>query len=161
MFILILGLAVIAMATCSIISSKTKPSEYGEFSVHGLFFVLAWAFGIIAFAMVVTICYLTPKVATASTIDDKIAMYQEENTIIEQDIDRIVEEYLSHEKDTFTDLKTEESSITLVTLFPELKSDTLVQQQLEIYVANNTKIKRLREERIDIAKLKWLLYFGK
>lgn len=88
-------------------------------------------------------------------------MYQEENAIIEQDINRIVEEYLKHEQDTFTDLKTEESSITLVTLFPKLKSDKLVQQQLEIYVANNVKIKRLREERIDIAKLKWLLYFGK
>lgn len=161
MFILILGLAVIAMVTCIIISSMTKPKGYDEFSVHGLFFVLAWAFGVIAFAMVVTICCLTPKVATASTIDDKIAMYQEENAIIEQDIDRIVEEYLKHEQDTFTDLKTEESSITLVTLFPELKSDILVQQQLEIYVVNNAKIKRLREERIDIVKLKWLLYFGK
>lgn len=147
MFILILGLAVIAMVTCIIISSKTEPNEYCEFSVHGLFFVLAWAFGVIAFAMVVTICCLAPKVATASIIDDKIAMYQEENAIIEQDI--------------FTDLKTEESSITLVTLFPELKSDILVQQQLEIYVENNAKVKRLREERIDITKLKWLLYFGK
>lgn len=161
MFILILGLAVLAMVTCIIISSKTRPNGYCEFSVHGLFFAFAWVFGVIAFVMVVTICCLTPQVATASTIDDKIAMYQEENAIIEQDIDRIVEEYLKHEKDTFTDLKTEESSITLVTLFPELKSDTLVQQQLEIYVANNAKIKSLKTERIDIAKLKWLLYFGK
>ena len=161
MFILILGLSVIAIVICIIVSSKTEPNRYCEFSVHELFFVLAWAFGVIASAMVVTICGLTPKVATASTIDDKIAMYQEENAEIEQDIDRIVEEYLKHEQDTFTDLKTEESSITLVTLFPELKSDTLVQRQLEIYVANNAKIKSLREERIDIAKLKWLLYFGK
>ena len=102
-----------------------------------------------------------PDVATAITIDDKITMYQEENARIEQDIDRIVEEYMKHENDTFTDLKTEESSITLVALFPELKSNTLVQQQLEIYIANNEKIKILREEKIDIAKLKWLLYFGK
>lgn len=161
MFILILGLAVIAMVTCIIISSKTGPNGYCEFSVHGLFFVLAWAFGVIAFAMIVTICCIAPKIATASTIDDKIGMYQEENATIEQDIDRIVEEYLKHEHDTFADLKTEESSITLVTLFPELKSDTLVQQQLEIYVANNEKIRSLREEKVDIAKLKWLLYFGK
>lgn len=161
MFILILGLAIIAVVTCIIISSKTEPNGYCEFSVHGLFFVLSWAFGVIAFAMVVTICCLTPKVATASTIDEKIEMLQEENAIIEQEIDRIVEEYLKHEQDTFTNLKTEDSSITLVTLFPELKSDTLVQQQLEIYLANNAKIKGLREERIDIAKLKWILYFGK
>lgn len=161
MFILILGLAVIAMVTCIIISSKTESSDYCEFSVHGLFFGLAWSFGAVALGMVVTICCIAPKIATASTIDDKIAMYQEENATIEQDIDRIVEEYLKHEHDTFTDLKTEESSITLVTLFPELKSDTLVQQQLEIYVANNEKIRSLKVEKIDIAKLKWLLYFGK
>ena len=67
--------------------------------------------------MVITICCITPQIATASTIDDKIAMYQEENAAIEQDIDRIVEAYLKHEQDTFTDLKTEESSITLVLYF--------------------------------------------
>lgn len=161
MFILILGLAVIAMVTCIIISSKTEPNGYDEFSVHGLFFAFAWIFGVVALGMVITICCITPKIATASTIDEKIAMYKEENATIEQDIDRIVEEYLKHEHDTFTDLKTKESSITLVTLFPELKSDTLVQQQLGIYVANNAKIRSLREEKIDIAKLKWLLYFGK
>ncbi len=86
---------------------------------------------------------------------------KEENAIIEKDIDRIVDTYLKHEQDTYADLKTEESSIALVTLFPELKSDTLVQQQLEIYVYNNAKIKRLKEDRIDITKLKWILYFGK
>lgn len=161
MLILILALAVVAMIVCIVVSSKTESSGYMEFSVHGLFFVLAWLFSIVAFTMVITICCIAPTVATASTIDSKIEMYQEENETIEQDIDRVVQEYLNHEHDTLTDLKTEESSITLVTLFPELKADTLVQQQLEIYVANNAKIRSLREEKIDITKLKWLLYFGK
>ena len=155
MLILILGLAVITMVICCIVASKTNHD-----GVNLLFFGLAIVFGIVSGLIVITICCLTPKVATASILDDKIAMYQEENAIIEQDIDRIVKEYLKHEQDTFADLKTEESSITLVTLFPELKSDTLVQQQLEIYVANNTKIRSLREEKINIAKTKWILYFG-
>ena len=55
----------------------------------------------------------------------------------------------------------EESSITLVTFFPELKSDTIVQQQLEIYVANNAKIKSLKEKKINLIKIRWILYFGK
>lgn len=161
MFILILVLAVVAMTVCIVVSSKTEPSGYMDFSVHSLFFVLAWLFSIVAFAMVIKICCIAPTVATASTIDSRIAMYQEENETIEQDIDRVAQEYLNHEYDTLTDLKTEESSITLVTLFPELKADTLVQQQLEIYVANNAKIRSLKEEKIDLARLKWLLYFGK
>ena len=161
MLILILGLSVIGMIISIIISNKTKPNRYLEFNVHDLFSGLARIFRVLTIVMIIVICILTPRVATASIIDDKIAMCQEENATIEQDIDRIAKEYLKHEHDTFTDLKTEESSITLVTLFPELKSDTLIQQQLEIYVANNAKIRKLREEKIDIVKLKWILYFGK
>ena len=88
-------------------------------------------------------------------------MYQEENEKIEEDIDKIVKEYLKHEQDTFVDLKTKQSSITLLTLLPELKSDNLVQQQLKSYLENNEKIKSLKEKKIDISKLKFILYFGK
>lgn len=161
MFILIMVLALVAMTVFIILSRKTSPRGNMEFSPHDLFFGLAWVCGIIAFAMLITICSIVPQTATGSIIDEKIAMYQEENEIIEQDIDRIVAEYLKHEQDTFTELKPEESSITLITLFPELKSDTLVQQQLEIYVANNAKIKDLKEEKINLTKLRWLVYFGK
>ena len=88
-------------------------------------------------------------------------MYQEENKKIEQDIDRIVQEYLEHEQDTFSGLKPEDSSITLITLFPELKSDSLVQKQLEIYTKNNAQIKELKEEKINLSTTKWILYFGR
>ena len=95
-----------------------------------------------------------------AVLDQKIEMYQEENSGIEHNIDTIIEEYLAHEHDTFVELAPDESSINLVTLYPELKSDSLVQQQLEVYVANNEKIRTLREEKIELSKSKWLLYFG-
>lgn len=123
------------------------------------FAVLSFMSGVVMVGLIISICVLAPKVATASILDEKIAMYQEENERIEQNIDRIVSEYLKHEQNTFADLKTDESSITLVTLFPDLKSDTLVQEQLHIYVANNATIKSLKEEKIDIAKTRWILYF--
>jgi len=122
---------------------------------------MSFSLGLIALFFIVKICSLALNVATESVIDSKIAMYQEENANIEHDIDKIVEKYLMHEHDTFADLKTEESLITLVTLFPELKSNTLVQQQLTIYIANNKNIKALREEKIELAKSRWLLYFGR
>lgn len=161
MLALILGLVVVAMVTFIILSSKTQHTGDFEFNAHTLSITFAWLCGVVALIFTIIICCLVSEVATANVLDQKIAMYQEENATIEQDIDRIVEEYLMHEQDASAGLKTEESSITLVTLFPELKSDTLVQQQLEIYVANNAKIKKLKEEKIDITKLKWLLYFGK
>lgn len=163
MLILILGIALVAMITFLVLRAKNLNERRSfKFDAHDFFFTaMSWVFGILVLVLVIAICCLSTIVATESTIDSKIEMYQEENTNIEQDIDKIVKEYLEHEHDTFADLKTEESSITLVTLFPELKSDTLVQQQLEIYVDNNAKIKSLKEEKIDIVKIKWILYFGK
>ena len=161
MLILILGLVLIAFVTFLVLRVK-YPSKYGsDFDVHDFFTAMSWISGLVSIGLIIAICSLAPKVATESVIDSKIAMYQEENANIEQDIDKIVQEYLEHEHDTFADLKTEESSITLVTLFPELKSDTLVQQQLEIYVSNNAKIKALREEKIELSKIRWILYFGR
>ena len=161
MLILILGLVLVAFIIFLVLRVK-YPSEYDDCcDVHDFFTGMSWISGIVVLGLIIVICCLITKVATISTIDNKIVMYQEENTNIEQDIDKIVKEYLKHEKETFADLKTGESAITLVTLFPELKSDDLVQQQIEIYIDNNAKIKQLREEKIDIAKIKWILYFGK
>lgn len=163
MLILILGIVIAAIVAFLMLWIKYPSSKCSklDFDKHDLFATMPSILGLVVIVLVVEICRLSTTVATESTIDSKIEMYQEENTNIEQDIDKIVKEYLEHEHDTFANLKTEESSITLVTLFPELKSDTLVQQQLEIYVENNAKIKKLKEEKIDIAKIKWILYFGK
>ena len=161
MLILILGLVLVALISFLVLRVKYPSKNEIYWTVHEFFTAMSWVFGIVAIILIIVICCLSTKVATESTIDNKIEMYQEENENIEQDIDKIVKEYLEHEHDTFADVKTEESSITLVTLFPDLKSDTLVQQQLEIYVDNNAKVKRLKEKKIDIAKIKWILYFGK
>lgn len=164
MLILILGIVLIVMAVFLVLRVKypSKHSIYNDaFDAHDFFTTMSGILGFVALILVIEIFFILPTVATEFTIDSKIEMYQEENANIEQDIDKIVKEYLEYEHETFADLKIEESSITLVALFPELKSDTLVQQQLEIYVDNNNKIKRLKEEKIDIAKKKWILYFGK
>ena len=161
MLILFLGLSLIALVIFLVLRVKYPCTGSSNLDVHDFFTIMSWIFGLIFIDIFITICFLVTQVATESVIDNKIEMYQEENTNIEEDIDKIVKEYLAHEHNTFADLKTEESSITLVTLFPELKSDTLVQQQLEIYVANNAKIKELREEKIELAKSRWILYFGR
>lgn len=161
MLILILALVFVAFIVFLVLRVK-YPSKHTVYNgVHEVFTAMSWIFGIVCIGLIIAICCLITKVATESVIDSRIAMYQEENANIEQDINIIIKGYLEHEHDTFGDLKTEESSITLITLFPELKSDAFVQQQLEIYAVNNVKIKSLKEDKIDIAKLKWILYFGR
>lgn len=161
MLILILGLSVIAFVIFILRFIKTPESSSYSFGIRNLYSLLAWFFGILVILSVILIVILLPSMVSENALNQKITMYQEENAIIEQDIDRIVDAYLEHEKGTFSDLKTEETSITLVTLFPELKSDTLVQQQLEIYVSNNAKIKELKEKKINLSTKKWFLYFGR
>lgn len=92
-----------------------------------------------------------------SVIPEKIKMYQEENTKIENEISLIVESYKDYEQSTFKDLKSI-SAITLITMYPELKSDALVNKQIEVYIANNQKIKELKEMLINKELYHKMLY---
>lgn len=98
-------------------------------------------------------------VINGRTINSKIEMYSEENKKIEEDMNVLVEQYMNYESGTYGELKGE-SSITLVSLYPELKADTLVEKQIEVYVENNEKIKSLKEKLINVSNYRWWLYFG-
>ena len=117
--------------------------------------------GVLGFiiAFIVCICLIV-SVSQLGVIDQKIEMYQEENTRIEEQIAATVKQYQEYETDIFTAVSPDESSIVLVSLYPELKADTLVQSQIEIYTANNQAIKSLREQKINGTVDRWWLYFG-
>lgn len=106
----------------------------------------------------ITICIST-SVVDDKKLDAKIAMYTEENAVIEQQIAECVERYQEYEQGVFEKVSPTDA-VAVVTLYPELKSDTLVQAQIETYVENNNKIKSLKEKKIDASVRKWWLYFG-
>lgn len=114
--------------------------------------------GLILFELVATLV-LCIGVGNLRIIDEKIEMYTEENTKIESQIDDLIRNYMEYEGNTFKEFKTE-SAVTLINLYPELKSDVLIQKQLDIYVANNEKIKELKNDKITGKVKKWWLYFG-
>lgn len=99
-------------------------------------------------------------VKDGAVIDEKIAMYKKENTKIEAQMDMLVSQYMKFETDTYGELKNE-SSITLVSLYPDLKSDELVKKQIDVYESNNKEIRGMKEKKINLKVLKWWLYFGK
>lgn len=103
--------------------------------------------------------FLTGWVLEDRIIDSKIELYTQENAAIEEQIDKLVSEYMEFESGTFEALHNE-SAITLVSLYPELKSDKLVESQINIYLENNRKIRDLKEDKLDITVKKWWLYFG-
>lgn len=115
--------------------------------------------GLGALIMLIVVIGLGVSVSKLNVIDDKIAMYQEENTRIEEQIAAVVEGYQDYESDIIKSVSPE-SSITLVSLYPELKADELVKSQIEIYTKNNEKIKSLKEKKISGSVTRWWLYFG-
>ena len=106
--------------------------------------------GFFFFVFLVISIFVGIGVVNGRTLDAKISMYTEENENIETEMNSLVEQYMNYESGTYGELKGE-SSITLVSLYPELKADTLVTKQIEVYIANNEKIKQLKEKKINLS----------
>lgn len=104
--------------------------------------------------------YLLIKLIEMRVINEKIELYTNQNNEIENKIAVVVKQYMEHENKTFKDLKTDTSYITLTTLYPELKSDKLIEKEIDLYEANNKKIITLKEQKINERVYKWWLYFG-
>ena len=151
MILVIFGASILLGIAMWIIYDETNAGEWCEVS-GGIGFL----FSIIAF---ITIIILGIHVKSISVIDYRIEMYEEENIRIEQQIADVVEEYQKYETDIFMEVAPE-SAVTMVSLYPELKSDSLVQAQIEVYVENNKTIKDLKDKQINGDVYRWWLYFG-
>ena len=126
-------------------------NDIGEvFSVFG---------GMISFVALIGILVNIGILLNGRTLDDKIAMYEQENAAIEQSVDVFVKDYYRHESDTYSSL-TPENAVLFASAYPELQSNELATEQLEIYVENNNKIKGLKEDQINLSKNRFWLYFG-
>jgi uncharacterized membrane protein (DUF485 family) len=153
MILVILGIC-IALVVVGIILSVKLSWELDW--IGGFLMGIGAVVGIVA--LIVTIV-LTICVSELYVIDEQITMYQEENAKIEEQIAATVEKYKQYETDVFNEVSPD-SSITMVAHYPELKSDTLVQSQIEVYINNNEKIKSLKESKIAGSVYRWWLYFG-
>lgn len=151
MILVIFGASMLLGIAMWIIYDETNAGEWC--SVSG---GIGFLFSIIAF---IAIIILGIHVKSLSIIDSRIEMYEEENARIEQQIADVVEEYQKYETDFFMEVSPE-SAVTMVSLYPELKSDSLVQAQIEVYVENNKTIKYLKDKQIKGDVYRWWLYFG-
>lgn len=150
MIIVILFLGIL-MAVWGIKLELDKPIVGVAFQIIG---------AVVSLASIIVVVLLLGCVIDRIGIDKKIAMYEEENAKIEQQIVDVVKQYQEYETGIFKDVAPE-GAMALVTLYPELKSDTLVQSQIEVYVENNKAIKELKSMTINASFYRWWLYFGK
>lgn len=94
-------------------------------------------------------------------IPAQIAMYEEENALIEEKVSNTVAKYMEYEKSIVIEVSPDDDAFSLVSLYPELSSDTLVSNEIELYINNNEKIKELKSEALNISNHKFWIYFGK
>ena len=96
--------------------------------------------GLAAFVLLILVLRFTYNYYKIITVSNqKIQVYTEQNKDIENKVAIVVDKYLKHEKDTYAELKPE-TKITLASIYPELQSNQLVQQQIKLYNENNKKL---------------------
>lgn len=122
--------------------------------------------GFIELIIVSAIIFNASQICQLKISDKKIEMYEEENNNIQNSVSQIVESYKNYEQNTYSEsLKSIDTNntdiIVLTQLYPELKSNDMVNKQIDIYQENNNKIKGLKEEKVNNEIAKWWLYFGK
>ena len=155
MILVILTICIAMVVLGLFIQIKSSYASIGRNTGEMLTKLFSWA----TVAVLTATIILTISVSRNNTIDERIAMYTEENQRIEEQIDILVKDYQEYERGVYADTKTE-SAITLVALYPELKADKLVESQLDIYIKNNEIIKSLKTSQINSGVLRWWLYFG-
>lgn len=116
-------------------------------------------FGICSFICIIAMLIVGGNLVNGNVIQDKIEMYKSENAEIDSQICEIVEGYKSYEKETFEKVSNKSANV-LVELYPDLKTNELVQKQMEIYMSNKKKVVSLQEDLINQKPLRWWLYFG-
>ena len=110
--------------------------EYEAASISAFFIIIC----------IVTIVFLTTQIVGTRTIEAKIEMYQEENTNIETKVKETVRDYMNYEENTYKELIENADLTTLIIKYPELNSNELIKEEINLYIENNNNIKDLKEK---------------
>lgn len=98
-------------------------------------------------------------VSSGFGIQEKIQIYEDQNTQIEQSIDAAVKAYCEHEQITYTQMS--DGAVALVAAaYPELASSELVKTQMEVWTFNSHELKKMKSKLVDFNKARYFLYFG-
>ena len=157
MVLVILGIGLVVMIVGLVLECKEE-DKYGFITWEEHSYI--WGPGLIVSAgALIAIIVLFGCTAKSRYIPEKIEMYEQENAAIEEQITDVVNDYMEYEQGIFEDISPDEA-MTVVLLYPDLKANTVVEKQMEVYINNNQKIKELKEDYISAKVYKWWLYFG-
>ena len=135
----------IVVAICIALTSYEIKTDWTGSDAIGISIFFSYLIGFILLISVLTYAYDYYKIGTLA--DQKIQLYTEQNKDIEAKVGLVVDKYLEHEKDTYATLKPK-TKITLASTYPELQSNKLVQQQIQLYNENNKKITNCKLQKV-------------
>ena len=145
-------LLVICIIICYFLSDKAFTTENEV--IYGMLFVDIFA---IIGLFIVSVVWIFEY---PYNVDAKIEMYQEENQIIETKVKETVRAYMNYEQETYQSLLGNADLTTLMVKYPELNSNELVKMEIDTYKDNSSKIKELKEKRINKRMLGFWLFFN-
>lgn len=156
MLFIILAIGIVILAIGIFVYKKWGRILYREDNEWIYYVLNTLGVLVIVVSLVIIICIGT-EYSKHIVIDQKIELYEQENKTIEDSITAAVNEYKDYEADIFKNIHIE-NAILIAGLYPDLKTNTLIQKQIETYTANRQQIKELEEEKLDYIVYRWWLF---
>jgi hypothetical protein len=80
-----------------------------------------------------------------STIDSRLPVIEEQNTMVLSQIEPLVQQALEYESNTYKDFKLDAAKVIAFTqLYPDLKANDFLNKQIDIILTNQEEIKQLK-----------------
>lgn len=130
--------------------------------IGGMFLIVLAAFGCIGAAIASGIGI--NKLVSQDVTRSEIRMLEEENNEIEEEFKVLIQTYMDYESGIIKDIDLENISsekLLLVTqVYPDLKANVFVQEQLKLHKENTDEIKSLKSQLLKSEVWRFWLYFG-
>ena len=116
-------------------------------------------FGFVGFAvfLIIVVIALYNYNDTKSTVNEKITVLEQRNEEVLVQVEPVVNKYLEYESSTLKEFKVDASKIIALSMYPELKGNEMLQEQLTIIKENQKGITKLKLEKAGLKAYKlWL-----
>lgn len=137
-------------------SAKTRPRYTYSIPASLGIYIIKFGIGLFMASLIIGGFYSLFLMSALSTREE-LNVYTEQNKEIESKLKTTLDNYLEHENEVFKGNKNDDA-IYLISLYPELKSDKLVKQQIEVYIDNNNEIKNKKASVAKIGFYERILY---
>ena len=86
-----------------------------------------------------------------TTVNSRLVVLEEQNQVVLSQIEPLVQQALEHESNTYKELKLDAAKVIAFTqLYPDLKANSFLNRQIDIILANQQEIKKLKLDKASL-----------